>query len=122
MNSPLDPALIQLVQQELKSLQDDVKNMSVEYDKERNKVESELQNCASVLEELRQRVECLETGQQNIKKTVDELKARVGFVEDQISEGEGNVIKTLKSIQVTSTKKHNKSTPFMINPVNDVHF
>ncbi len=97
MNSPLDPTLIQLVQQELKSLQDDVKNMSVEYDKERTKLVSDLQNCASaIIEELRQKVERLETGQQNIEKTVDGLKSRIGVDEDQISEGEGNMIKNIQ--------------------------
>lgn len=123
MNSPLDPALIQLVQQELKSLEDDVKNMSVECDEERTKVQSELQNCASVLDELQQRMERLEidqqnmahraeltkkkmegleTGQQNIeqlagltKNRVDELEGRVNVIEDEISIREGNKLDKL---------------------------
>ena len=96
MNSPVDPALIQLVQQELKFLQDGVKNMSVEYEKERTKVQSELQNCASALKMLQERVKSWETGQLNIErwtrqteKRVDDVEDRVGVVEDTMSKREG---------------------------------
>ena len=60
MNSPVDPALLQLVQQELKSLQDAVDNMSVEFEEEKTNVQSELQNVAATLEEMTQRVKNLE--------------------------------------------------------------
>ena len=59
INSPVDPALLQLVHQELKSLQDDVDNMSVEIEEEKTKVQSELQNVATSLEEMKQRVKHL---------------------------------------------------------------
>ena len=60
MNSPVDPALLQLVQQEVKSLQDDVKNMSVEFKEEKAKVQLELQKITITLEEMQQRVQRLE--------------------------------------------------------------
>ncbi len=96
MNSPVDPTLIQLVQQELKSLQDDVKNMSVECDEKKTKVQTELQNCANGLEELHQKMERLEIGQQNMKhraglteKRVDNVEGRVNVVEENMSKREG---------------------------------
>ena len=67
MNSPIDPALLQLVQHELKSLQDDVKNMSIELEDEKRKVQDELNNVAATLEEVEQRVQILETGQQTLE-------------------------------------------------------
>jgi len=60
MNSPVDPALLQLVQQEVKSLQDDVKNMSVEYQEEKAKIQHELEQHETILEEVKQRVQRLE--------------------------------------------------------------
>jgi len=60
LNSPVDPVLLQLVQQEVKSLQDYVKNMSVESGEERAKVLQELQKITITLEEMKQRVQRLE--------------------------------------------------------------
>ena len=59
MNSPVDPALLQLVQQEVKLLQDNLKNLSVECDQEKVRVQQELQNAAIILEEMKQTVERL---------------------------------------------------------------
>ena len=87
----MDPALIQLLQQELKSLQDDVKNMSAECDEEKSKVRSELQNVASVLDEMKQRVEKLEIGQQNTESAIGDFKDRMSAVEDTIYKREGNL-------------------------------
>ncbi|XP_078381804.1 uncharacterized protein LOC144664463 isoform X9 [Oculina patagonica] len=82
MNSPVDPALLQLVQQELKSLQDSVKNISVEFEEEKRKVQHELQNVATTLKEMEQRMHTVETGQQN-------LEHRTGIIEGRIDEFEG---------------------------------
>lgn len=66
LNSPVDPALLQLVQQEVKFLQDNVKNLSVEFDQEKVRVQQELQNVAAkILEEMKQMVERLKTFQGN---------------------------------------------------------
>ena len=59
MNSPVDPALLQLVQQEVKFLQDNLKNLSLEFDQEKVRVQQELQNAAIILEEMKQTVERL---------------------------------------------------------------
>ena len=48
LNSPVDPALLQLVQQEVKFLLDNVNNLSIEFDQDRIKVQQELQNAAAV--------------------------------------------------------------------------
>ena len=85
MNSPIDPALLQLVQQGLRSLQDDVKNMSLELEDEKRKVQDELKNVATTLEDLEQRVQILETGQQT-------LEHRSGLFEDRMDNFEGNII------------------------------
>ena len=58
MNSPVDPALLQLVQQEVKFLQDSVNNLSVEFDQEKVTVQQQLQ-------EMKQMVERLKTFQGN---------------------------------------------------------
>ena len=94
MNSPVDPALVQLLQQELKSLQDDVKNMSAECDEEKSKVQSELQNFVSVLVEMEKRMERLEIRQQNTESEIGDVKDRMSAVEETIYKREG----TLKEI------------------------
>lgn len=85
MNSPIDPALLQLVQQELKSLQDDVKNMSVELEDEKRKVQRELKSVATTLEGMEQRVQMLETGQQT-------LWHRSGLFKDRMDNFEGDLL------------------------------
>ena len=87
MNSPVDPVMIKLVQQELNSLQEEVKNMFVQCDNERTKVQSELLNCNGVLEELQQRMERLETGQENMGRRIDD------FEKEMISKRQGNKLK-----------------------------
>ena len=88
MNSPVDPALIQLVQEELRSLQHDVKNMSAECDKEKTKVQSELQNCISVFEEMKPRMERLES-------EIDDVKGRISAIEDAMCKAEGKLNPTM---------------------------
>lgn len=63
MNSPVDPALLQLVQQEVKSLQDSFDNMSLACEAEKVKINQELEKIAVSLEEMKQRLHRLETGQ-----------------------------------------------------------
>ena len=65
MNSPVDPALLQLVQQEVKFLQDNVNNLSIEFAQEKVRVQQELQNAAIILEEMKQTVERLNNFQGN---------------------------------------------------------
>ncbi|CAH3176506.1 unnamed protein product, partial [Porites evermanni] len=65
MNSPVDPALLQLIQQEVKFLQDNVSNLSVEFEQERVRVQQELQNAAITLEDMKQTVERLKNFQGN---------------------------------------------------------
>lgn len=60
MISPVDPALVQLVQEDLKFLQDYVDNLSVEFVQEKVKVRQELENIAIVLQDwMKQMVESL---------------------------------------------------------------
>ena len=73
MNSPVDPALLQLVQQELKSLHDVLDNMSAEFVEDKIKVQHEVGSISAALEEVKQRVRRLETGQKNLELTQSRL-------------------------------------------------
>ena len=95
VNSPVDPALIQLAQQELRSLQDDVTIMSAECYKEKTKVQSELQNCISVLEEMEPRMKRLEICQQNTEREIDDVKGRISAIEDAMYKAEGKLKATI---------------------------
>ena len=101
MNSPVDPVLLQLLQQKLSSLQDDVKKMSEGCREEKNKVQDALHAFASDIEDWKQRVEELESGQQNTARQaeltesrVDNLEDRIGVVEAKL---EGNYMTSLSS-------------------------
>lgn len=60
MISPADPALVQLVQQDVNFLQDYVDNLSVEFVQEKEKVRQELENIAITLQDwMKQMVERL---------------------------------------------------------------
>ena len=65
MNSPVDPALLQLVQQEVRFLQDNVNKLLVECEQERLGIQQEPQNAAIILEEMKQTVEGLKNFQGN---------------------------------------------------------
>ena len=60
MNSPVDQHLLQLVQQDVKLLENAVKHMSVESDEEMTKVLDELQKCWTSLEDMKNRVTLIE--------------------------------------------------------------
>ena len=78
INSPVDPVLLQLIQQEVKSLEDDVDKLSLQFDKERDKVRQELQTVAVTLVHIEEKMHRLETGQQDLQCLVEE---RIGALE-----------------------------------------
>ncbi|XP_078381783.1 uncharacterized protein LOC144664463 isoform X6 [Oculina patagonica] len=86
MNSPVEPALLQLVQQELKSLQDSVNNMSVEGGEEKRKVQHELQNVATTLEEMERRMQRVEDGQQSLEHRTEILEGRIDDFEGDVNQ------------------------------------
>lgn len=61
MFSPVTPELLQRVQQNLNSLQTEVRNMPVDCEAEKTKIQCALQNCAGVLVDKKQTVVRLET-------------------------------------------------------------
>jgi len=101
MNSPIDPTLLQLVQQELKSLQDDVKSMSVELEDEKRKVQHELKSVATTLEDMEQRVQMLETGQQT-------LEHRSVLFEDRMDNFEGAVNQRIQKLESSKQSTEDK--------------
>lgn len=115
MNSPVDQDLLQLVQQNVESLKDAVKDMSEESENEKKKVVDELLRCSTALEDIKQRVELIENkvggvegkvdgfenvfdGFQNrvhgIENIVDGVENRVGRVEGTVSELKGIYLMT----------------------------
>ena len=85
MNSPVDPALLQVVQQELKSLQDVVDNMSLELN-QKTKIQHELRSIAVTLNYMEKRLQRLETGQRNLESHVDQTDSRLDKIEGAFKE------------------------------------
>nr|XP_058952188.1 NACHT, LRR and PYD domains-containing protein 3-like [Pocillopora verrucosa] len=119
-NSPVDPVLLQLVQQELNFLQVSVDNMCVENEEDKTKVANALRTVEESLEEMKKRVENLEfrvevverrqddfegpvrkkikrleSNQQNTKSRVELVEDGMNVVEDKVNvvEGTMNVVK-----------------------------
>ena len=89
MNSPVDPALLQLTQQEVKFLRDNVNNLSVKFDREKVRVQQELQNAAIILEEMKQTVKRLKNTQGN---PVKPLPAHFHITDVIIAQKNNNII------------------------------
>ena len=92
MNSPVDPALLQLVQQEIKSLEDNLDNLSVEFEEERAKVRQEVLKVAADLEEMKQSVLRLKNGQRILECRTFEAEGRVNDIEERINAFEGKFV------------------------------
>lgn len=80
MNSPVDQNLLQLVQQEVMSLKDAVKNMSVG-EQEKKKILGQLQRCWAALEE---RVKVIENNLTDITERVGCIESTVGHVQNRV--------------------------------------
>ena len=96
MNSPVDPALLKLVQQELKSLHDVLDNMSVEWVGEKTGVQNELGSISAALEEVKQRVQRLETGQKNLECYAELAQGRINDFQGMERHG-GLIVSELNS-------------------------
>ena len=80
MNSPVDPALLQLFQKELNSLHD-VVSMAAETKEEEMKICHEIQNIVICVEEMKQRIEKLEMGHVNTLHQTEQIENRVTNLE-----------------------------------------
>ena len=77
MNSPVDQALLQLVHQNVHSLENEVKNWSEELKElkeEKERVQQQLQKFDLGFREIKQRVLKLETGQQGLEIRVTQIE------------------------------------------------
>ena len=92
MNSPVDPALLHLVHQEVKSLEDNLDKLSVEFEEERAKVRQLLRTVSTDLEQMRQSVLRLKTGQQNLECRTGIVEERMDDVEGRINDFEGRLV------------------------------
>lgn len=62
-------------------------NFAVEFEEVRARVRCELQNAAIILEELKQRIQRLETGHQNLGWRTGLIESRIDSIEDRLDEG-----------------------------------
>ena len=74
MNSPVDQALLQVVHQNVHSLENDVKNWSEELKEDKEKVQEQLWIFDHALKEIRQRLLRLETGHQRLESEQQRLE------------------------------------------------
>lgn len=74
MNSPVDPTLLQVVQQELKSLQDRVDNMCLELNQKKTKIQHELRSIAVTLNYMEKRLQNLESRADQADGRLDEIE------------------------------------------------
>ena len=74
MNSPVDQALLQLIHQNIHSLENEVKNWCDEHKDEREKVQRQLQKVARGFKEINQRLLRLETGHQRLETEQQRLE------------------------------------------------
>ena len=84
MNSPVDQHLLQLVQQDVKLLENAVMHMSVQSDEEKTKVLDELQNCWTTLENMKSRVTLIENIVGGFENRVGGFENRVGGFENRV--------------------------------------
>ena len=74
MNSPVDQALLQVVHQNVHSLENDVKNWSEELKEDKEKVQEQLGIFDRAFKEIRQRLLRLETGHQRLESEQQRLE------------------------------------------------
>ena len=77
MNSPVDPVLLQVVQQELKSLQDVVDNMCVELNQRKTKIQRELRSIAVTLNYMEKRLQNLESRADQTDGRLDDFESAI---------------------------------------------
>ena len=77
-NSPVDPVLLQLVQQELNFLQVSVDNMCVENEEDKTKVAKALRTVEESLKEMKKRVENLEFRVEVVERRQDDFEGALG--------------------------------------------
>ena len=77
MNSPVDPVLLQVVQHELKSLQDVVDNMCVELNQRKTKIQRELRSIAVTLNYMEKRLQNLESRADQTDGRLDDFEGAI---------------------------------------------
>ena len=77
MNSPVDPVLLQVVQHELKSLQDVVDNMCVELNQRKTKIQRELRSIAVTLNYMEKRLQNLESRADQTDGRLDDFESAI---------------------------------------------
>ena len=83
MNSPVDPALLQLFQKELNSLRDVVDNMAEEIKGDKTKIHDEIEIIVNCVEEMKQRIDNLEESHVNALHQTKQIENRVTTLEGE---------------------------------------
>ena len=91
MNSPVDQGLLQLVHQNVHSLENEVKNWCKELKEEKNKVGQQLQIFDLAFKGINQRLLRLETGHERLETEHQRLESYSRDVEQRVIKCEGTV-------------------------------
>ncbi|XP_067016981.1 NLR family CARD domain-containing protein 3-like [Acropora muricata] len=123
MNSPVDQALLQLVHQNVHSLENEVKNWSEELKEEKERVQQQLQKFDGAFEEINQRLLRLETGLKRSRKDHERLKTKQRRLESHSGDVEQRVIQCEDEISVLKEKRpHQESHTSVANPERFVQY
>ena len=123
MNSPVDQHLLQLVQQDVKLLENAVKHMSVESDEEMTKVLDELQKCWTSLEDMKNRVTLIENRVYGFENSVGCFENRVHGFENRVVGVEhktAHIIHILYAVMMLVAASTRETSPTE-NNFEDVH-
>ncbi|XP_015755083.1 PREDICTED: uncharacterized protein LOC107334642 [Acropora digitifera] len=91
MNSPVDQGLLQLVHQNVHSLENEVKNWCKELKEEKNKVGQQLQIFDLAFKGINQRLLTLETGHERLETEQQRLESYSRDIEQRVIKCEGTV-------------------------------
>ena len=94
----MDQALLQLIHQNVHSLENEVRNWSDEVKAEREKVQQQLQKFDDAFEEINQRLLRLETGLMRSRKDQERLESHSRDVEQRVTRCEGTLTSKKKKV------------------------
>ncbi|XP_067056263.1 NLR family CARD domain-containing protein 3-like isoform X2 [Acropora muricata] len=110
MNSPVDQGLLQLVHQNVHSLENEVKNWCKELKKEKNKVGQQLQIFDLAFKGINQRLLTLETGHERLETEHQRLKSYSRDIEQRVIKCEDEIS------DLKEKRPHQESHKVVVNP------
>ena len=98
MNAPVDPALLQLVQQHVNALKIDLDKMAFESEGDRKEVKKALEDVKADLDQLEKRVSTTEQCVKHLQSEHGALTERVESVEQRVAQVEERMSSTITQI------------------------